>query len=191
MGRPTLPPRLILRQRGVNKYWYIAFRNKEYGLCIPEHDREAAEKMLLSFKARGGYWRRRLQGHKTGGSDLGLGTVYFLRMLAPVPEQPVKIGFTLKEEVRFHQVRTSSPWPLELIATVQAHQNIEIALHEKCAEARLQGEWFRPTNVVLDAISAARSSELVDWLVRTSPVQFPTGIPANPGQEKENKFLSY
>jgi hypothetical protein len=162
MARITLPPRLILRKRGTTKYWYIRFRAIEYGLHLEEHEKGAAEKALQAFKARGGQWRRRLKGHKTGNN--GNGTIYFVRLLAPVDEQPIKIGFTAKDEARFHQVRTSSPWPLELVASVSGHQNTELAIHELCSSARMQGEWFRPTSVVLDAIKAAQNDTILSWL---------------------------
>ena len=162
MGRVVLPPRLVLRCRGLTKYWYIRFKSTEYGLHLQEHERDAAEKALQSFKSRGGQWRRRLKGHKNGNN--GNGVIYFIRLLAPVDEQPIKIGFTSKDEARFHQVRTSSPWPLELITSVPAHQNTELAIHELCSSARMQGEWFRPVPVVLAAIEAAKKNAILEWL---------------------------
>lgn len=187
MPRPISPPRLVLRQRGVNKYWYIKDRKREFGLKIPAADREAAEIALRSFLARGAVWRRRLKGHKRTQDEPTIGTIYFVRLLAPIDEQPIKIGYTSKDEARFHQIRTSSPWPLELIASVKAHHNTELALHEKCEEARMRGEWFRPSALVLEAVAAAQNNTLDEWL--TLPCE--PGFIGNHWRAKGNRVGQY
>lgn len=55
----------------------------------------------------------------------------------------VKIGFSEEPRSRFVKMRTDSPVPLELERICEGSQADEAALHERFAEYREMGEWFR------------------------------------------------
>lgn len=55
----------------------------------------------------------------------------------------VKIGRTSNVHSRLHQLRTSSPYPLDVLAVVAGDAALEAAIHADLSEHRGLGEWFR------------------------------------------------
>jgi len=55
----------------------------------------------------------------------------------------VKIGWSSDPHARLEGLRTSNPYPLELLALVDAGRDLEQALHVELADYRVTGEWFR------------------------------------------------
>lgn len=55
----------------------------------------------------------------------------------------VKIGWTKDLPGRLATLQTGSSRPLTLLRAVPGGRDLEASLHERLADARLQGEWFR------------------------------------------------
>jgi len=74
---------------------------------------------------------------------------------------PVKIGIATDVESRFSALKTSSPFPMKLVAAITvpkgAAPRIERLAHEYLAEHRMTGEWFNldPDQAVDAVIRAA------------------------------------
>lgn len=78
------------------------------------------------------------------------GNVYFIA----APEQGlVKIGFATDVSARFSAIRTGSPSPLALIATMQGTIDDEAELHRLFKQARSHLEWFCYTGMLAKLIS--------------------------------------
>lgn len=63
--------------------------------------------------------------------------IYFIRV-----GERVKIGRAKDVNRRLGELRPGSAQPLNLIAAVPSHGELESAIHEKFAKYRIQGEWF-------------------------------------------------
>lgn len=55
---------------------------------------------------------------------------------------PVKIGITTNPGQRVEHLRTGSPFPIRLLATIRAGRSLERAYHRYFEHCRLEGEWF-------------------------------------------------
>lgn len=79
--------------------------------------------------------------------------VYFLRA---GESGNIKIGKTYDLNARVASLQTGSPEPLRLLAFINCREvnptDAEAAMHGKFQQYRLQGEWFRPADELLDFI---------------------------------------
>lgn len=80
----------------------------------------------------------------------GPGLVYFIRAESG---GPIKIGWTHDIDRRLSTLNTSSPYRLEVLATMQCRKDVELRLHERFKASRLNGEWFEPTADLLGYIA--------------------------------------
>jgi hypothetical protein len=71
----------------------------------------------------------------------------------------VKIGRANNIQVRFRQLQCASPIPLEFIAMLSNDPEDEVSFHERFAEYRQLGEWFRLEGALRDHLESLRSSE--------------------------------
>jgi hypothetical protein len=73
----------------------------------------------------------------------------------------IKIGFTtgFVLEPRLKQLQTASPLPLKVLFCMEGGRSLEKKLHRSFANAREQGEWYRPVPELLDYINAIRKEE--------------------------------
>lgn len=58
---------------------------------------------------------------------------------------PIKIGIATDIRKRLWSLQTSTPAPLNLLATIPGKRETETALHAFYASEHLRGEWFRPS----------------------------------------------
>jgi hypothetical protein len=74
----------------------------------------------------------------------------------------IKIGFTrFRMADRLRQLQVGSPVPLRVRATVEAPMSVERWLHATFLDDRSHGEWFRPSDRLMDFLtSASRSRRL-------------------------------
>lgn len=80
-------------------------------------------------------------------------------------EMFVKIGITARVQTRMRCLSTSSPWPVTLVAQIEAHggadaKEIERRLHDRFFGLRVRGEWFREEGELSDLTAAvARTND--------------------------------
>ncbi len=73
--------------------------------------------------------------------------IYFIQDEASLA---IKIGFTNGDpEERLKTLQTGCPGKLWLIHTTPGDQAFEKDLHDRFAQARVNGEWFRPVPAIL------------------------------------------
>jgi hypothetical protein len=68
----------------------------------------------------------------------------------------IKIGLARDVEKRVAQLRTGSPVQITLLAVTDGGQPREFTYHQRFAEHRLHGEWFRPNPDILAEIERLR-----------------------------------
>lgn len=76
--------------------------------------------------------------------------VYFLRCDS---SGLIKIGVSTNVAHRVSAIQSGSPTQMTLLATEEGGQEREKQLHDTYAEHRVRGEWYRPTDELLDYIS--------------------------------------
>jgi len=81
------------------------------------------------------------------------GEVYFVR----AETGQIKIGFSLAAWSRLEALQTGSPVRLQLLTTTPGDQALEHDLHRRFADARLHGEWFRPTPELIALIEEIKN----------------------------------
>lgn len=81
-------------------------------------------------------------------------TVYFIRAIGG--HGPIKIGESDSVPERLALLSSSSPFPLEVLATLPGGSSEERQLHGVFAPVRLHGEWFEPTASLLALVELAR-----------------------------------
>lgn len=81
--------------------------------------------------------------------------VYFVQ--AKTEDAPIKIGITWDLAHRIGNLRTASPYEIELLGTVLGGKDRERAIHARFAHLRIRGEWFRSEPELLEFIEATLS----------------------------------
>ena len=95
------------------------------------------------------------------------GTVYFIES---GPGGPVKIGYTSDTpQSRIRVMQTGNPSRLRLLASMEGTEADEAELHERFEDARIRGEWFHPTKMLLAVIAEAAAS-FPDAIPQEKPV---------------------
>jgi hypothetical protein len=64
---------------------------------------------------------------------------------------PIKIGYSRDALKRIANLQAASPVLLSALAIIPGEIRDEFALHRRLQSERLHGEWFRPSDAVLDA----------------------------------------
>lgn len=67
---------------------------------------------------------------------------------------PIKIGHSGNPKARLAALKTASDQPLRMIGVMDGGKEAERELHLRFADARLEGEWFSPTEEI---VALARS----------------------------------
>ena len=77
--------------------------------------------------------------------------VYFIQSEAG----PIKIGYTEQHPYkRMKALQTSVSEKLTLLSYIDGDKNVEKNLHVKFSPDRIRGEWFNPSNALLDFIAS-------------------------------------
>ena len=80
-----------------------------------------------------------------------IGCVYFMRQIGG--GGPVKIGWSSNPRARVYAYNTMSPYPLEIVATIDGGIWLENRFHVRFGHLRSHHEWFRESPE-LDAVIA-------------------------------------
>lgn len=87
---------------------------------------------------------------------------------------PVKIGRATNPIVRLAELQTAHHEMLNLLAAVRWPDEEESRLHIALAEHRLQGEWFKPSELVLWVVEMMRDYDAYHVLFsRLEPDRYP------------------
>ena len=65
---------------------------------------------------------------------------------------PVKVGLSKNPMSRVKQLQTSNPHTLKLLGIIPGDRETEEMIHDKFEDHRLEGEWFEPTNELIDIV---------------------------------------
>jgi hypothetical protein len=71
----------------------------------------------------------------------------------------IKIGFSNNVQKRVKALQTANSMPLTLVGTMPGTFATEKALHARFANARIQGEWFQPTDELISFIREVTSAD--------------------------------
>lgn len=82
-------------------------------------------------------------------------SVYFIEA---VGLDLIKIGYASDVGRRFRALQAGSAAPLKLLGTMRGGPQAECALHDKLAEHRSHGEWFRKCALIEDLIQVLTST---------------------------------
>ncbi|MBL0245569.1 MAG: GIY-YIG nuclease family protein [Rhodoferax sp.] len=64
----------------------------------------------------------------------------------------IKIGFARNVQSRIETLQTANSSPLRLIGSINGNKSKEAELHRRFAGARIRGEWFTPTDDLMNYI---------------------------------------
>ena len=77
---------------------------------------------------------------------------FFGQNVRPGEYGPIKIGVSSDPRVRLRQVQTGSPHEVWIMGVWPDCPYTEEEIHQMFADYRMRGEWFRPTQVLIDFI---------------------------------------
>lgn len=116
-------------------------------------------------------------------------SVYFIQQGS---DGPIKIGFCRRDQnvqQRLDTLRTANPYPLHLRAiSLMAGQQTERELHRTFAHARLEGEWFQPTEDLLRLVEAIKKDP--EAIYSESARLVPGTRVRRPGRPRAGKMVS-
>lgn len=98
------------------------------------------------------------------------GYVYFIRAASGF----IKIGYSIDPQRRLEELRKDCYEELTLIATQPGNISDENRFHKVLRDSHVMGEWFKPTNDVLLAVSLARPIDSNAVVVLMSHPSFPS-----------------
>ena len=79
------------------------------------------------------------------------GFIYFLKPVGM--DGPIKIGWSCEVNRRLQELQTANAARLVLLGFIPGTMEDERAWHARHATERLEAEWFRPSQALLDAIA--------------------------------------
>ena len=82
------------------------------------------------------------------------GYVYFLQGQCG---GAIKIGYSINPEKRLRELQTGYPDTLIILLMIPGSEASESALHRQFEASRLNGEWFRPDNLLIDKIKELKA----------------------------------
>lgn len=84
------------------------------------------------------------------------GYVYFVTTAGCFRRDPIKIGHSAAPELRTEQIEAWSPFPLELLCTIEGGKDLERNIQNCFADCHYHHEWFYPAHRLVAAIEALR-----------------------------------
>lgn len=80
---------------------------------------------------------------------------------------PIKIGYSADingVNTRLEDMQTGSPYPLKLAGVIHGDYKLEKRMHEIFHESHLRGEWFLPSEMLVDFINRHAYEKLGDYI---------------------------
>lgn len=119
----------------------------------------------------GGILQRRVNQSCFSGARYKIlgGVVYFVYMLSPYADSPVKVGYTQRPKSRLSTLQSASPYPLQLLGALLVPDGEECPVFERkvkdylSGEQSMNGEWYD--------IQLSRMLELIDQMGEEFGVQ--------------------
>lgn len=88
------------------------------------------------------------------------GLVYFMKPVGLAG--PIKIGCSDTPAIRLSALASWSPWPLEILATVDGSFKLENSLHRIFSASQTHGEWFHPVAALVAGIEAILAGKPIE-----------------------------
>lgn len=89
--------------------------------------------------------------------------LYAVQMNIPGhPFNPVKVGYSTNPTTRLEKHYGGGPYPVEVLGIWEGTKDDERDFHRRYKERRLAGEWFHPTDEMLDEVW----QKLIEYHVR-------------------------
>ena len=76
----------------------------------------------------------------------------------------IKFGVSKNVKERLYQLQTGNPHRLYIRAAVDSGDEYELKIHNELKESRAIGEWFKPTQKVMDMVDHMRSQSVPELL---------------------------
>jgi len=83
--------------------------------------------------------------------------IYFIQEQSEL--KAIKIGKSDNLMSRLSGLQTANPYELVVLHTIEAKACFELELHEYFKMYRIRGEWFRPTQEIIEFIDNAKNDE--------------------------------
>ena len=141
-------------------YWYIDIgygkTRKRIAFKGTKNEAERHEMFLKSGLWEGLYENIESSLAKINYNDKNPPFVYFIQQ---GNSGPIKIGFTRDNlYARVKRLQTGNPLPLKLLAIIDGSDiKTEVSLHSRFSSCRLNGEWFAPTEELLNFINEIKN----------------------------------
>jgi hypothetical protein len=84
-------------------------------------------------------------------SSIGMVWVYFI-----ICQDRIKIGQTKNLRKRISSIRTGNPFDMSFILALESLPSLEPALHDRFAEYRVTGEWFKECSGIYKFIESVK-----------------------------------
>jgi hypothetical protein len=66
----------------------------------------------------------------------------------------IKIGYSTNVNSRLQAIQQGMPTEVKLLKYIHGDKELESELHERFSESRQRGEWFKPTNELLEFVES-------------------------------------
>jgi len=158
--------RLRLRQMGANAvvlvdYVWLEESTPISWAYLPQATRTPLELPKPSYAFDGRRWQSLWSNHRVDADPITFcwrspprrsqkGYVYFIQA---GDRGPIKIGWSCEVSRRLGELQTANAARLVLLGYLPGTQEDERAWHARFADVRLEAEWFRPSQGLLDAIA--------------------------------------
>ena len=90
--------------------------------------------------------------------------IYFIRNIV---SGDIKIGFSDTPTKRLRDLQTGSADKLVLMKTIPGDKELEAQIHQQFSHCRLDGEWFSPTDELLEFVRGQDRKALVGKFFHT------------------------
>lgn len=128
-----------------------------------------------------------MQSCHTSAPDKSASPECFVYFIQCAPFGPVKIGSSANPANRIRDIQTASPHELRLLCVAVGSERDEKALHAVFAQERIRGEWFRPSERLMNEIE--RIAMMERSLGRNPLMHTAPSVPADDAEEDDSALI--